>query len=126
MKNFFKRFITCTLAACLIAATMLAGACTPDNGNGGEGGEVHTDPTKYGYTITVLYPDGTPVKGSDGPSTKQKVGVQLRDASNTNNIEGTDTVVNEYGKATINYRVSGVFLIDVYNFPNGFEYADKV
>lgn len=127
MKNFFKSFITCALAACLIATTVFAGACTPNNSNGGEGGgEVHTDPTKYGYSITVLYPDGTPVKGSDGPSTKAKVGVQLRDASNTNDIKGTDTVVNEYGKANINYKVSGVFLIDVYNFPNGFEYADKV
>lgn len=108
---------------------MLAGACTPNNGNddngGNGGGEVHTDPTKYGYSITVLYPDGTPVKGSDGPSIKAQVSVELMNGPD-DAIAGARSVVNDYGKATINYKVSGVFLIDVYNCPNGFEYADKV
>lgn len=127
MKDFFKRFFTCSIAACLIAVTAFAGACTPNNsnGNGGEANEVHTDPTKSGYSITVLYPNGTPVKGSDGPSVKNKVSVQLVDASGKD-IEGAGAALNDYGKVTINYKVSGEFLIDVYNCPNGYDYVEKV
>ena len=128
MKNFFKRFIICGVAACLIAVTAFAGACTPNNTNNKDDdgiGEVHTDPTKNGYSITVLYPDGSPVKGSDGPSVKNKVGVQLVDG-NGKDIDGAGSALNDYGKVTINYRVSGEFLIDVYNCPNGYNYVNKV
>ena len=124
MKNFFKKLITCSIAVCLIAVTLLAGAC--DTGNNGTtgGGETHSDPTKNGYTISVLYPDGTPVKGSDGPSVLKKVGVQLMDASGNGVSDPVN--ISEYGTALINYKVSGEFMIDVYNVPNGFDYTDKV
>ena len=124
MKNIFKRLITCSIASCLIAATVFAGACK-DNGGDGEGGEVHSDPTKNGYTITALYPDNTPVKGTDGPTSKYNVGIQLKDASGKE-INGGYATLNEYGTARINYRQSGEFLIDVQNCPRGFEYIDKV
>lgn len=134
MKKFFKRFITCSLAACLLAVTAFAGACKNDDGNKDDPGKVdpppivdddHLDPTKYGYTITVLYPDNTPVKGTDGPNSRQKVGVQLVD-SNGKDINGAYSELSDAGKAVINYKVSGEFLIDILNCPRGFDYKDTV
>lgn len=122
MKNFFKRFITCSVAACIVAATALAGCTVPDSGNPGGG---HTDPTKNGYTVTVLYPHDVPVKGNDGPNARAQVTVQLVDADG-NDINGASSVVGEDGIANINYKVSGEFFIDVYNVPKGYEYQNKV
>ena len=123
MKNFVKKFVTCIIATCIIAATALAAAC--DTGSGTGGGENHTDPTLSGYTIKVLYPDNTPVKGSDGPSSRQTVGIQLVD-SEGKDINGAYSVVSEYGTATIPYYQSGEFFIDVINCPRGYGYKDTV
>ena len=126
MKNFFKRFITCGIAACLIAAAALTGACTTKGDNNNDPNDnTHTDPTKSGYTITVLYPDGSPVKGSDGPTSRQKVGVQLVD-SDGKDINGAYSELNDYGTATIPYKQSGEYLIDVFPCPRGYDYKDKV
>ena len=128
MKKFLKRIITCGIAACLIAVAALTGACTPNGGGNNTNvpdDEVHTDPTKSGYSITVLYPDGSPVKGSDGPNARQKVGVQLVD-SDGKDINGAYSELNDYGKATIPYKQSGEYLIDVFPCPRGYDYNDKV
>ena len=122
MKNILKKFITCSIATCIIAATALAGACTPDKGNNGGN---HTDPTKSGYEITVLYPDDTPVKGSDGPTPRQPVTIRLLDSDNKV-ISGTQKTASETGTTVINYKQSGVFLIDVSNCPIGYKYDNKV
>lgn len=124
MKKVFKRFITCCVAACIIAATAFAGACTPGNSNNNDK-DKHTDPTVNGYTVTVLYPDDTPVKGSDTNNPRKVVTIQLVDKDG-NDISGAKNIVDEYGVSNVPYMHSGIFLIDVLNCPNGFEYKDKV
>lgn len=119
MKKGFKRFLASFIAACLAATAVMFAACQPDGGknNGGD----DSDPTANGYAITVLYPDDTPVKPNDAGGGRKQVGVQLQDTDGKD-ISNAFSNLNDGGVAVINYKVSGVFLIDIYNIPAGFKY----
>lgn len=118
MKKIFKKFVLTVVAACLIITGVFAAACNP--------AETQTeDPAKDGYTITVLYPDGTPVKASDTGSNRRRVRVALYDESGKNVMPNYDKeglgVLSDNGTTTLDYKIPGEYVITILNIPEGFD-----
>lgn len=119
MLKVFKKALFFIVAACLAVTCLVTAACEelPPEGP-------HGNPSEIGYVVTVKYPDGTTVKGSDAGG-RLFVNVALSDGDG-NIIEGTATPLNESGIANIDYKVPGVYGIEVVNCPAGYLYTQKI
>lgn len=115
LKNVFVLF----LAACLMITGIGFTACTKDD-----------DPSKDGYTVTVLYPDGTPVKSTDSGDTRRQVSVTLL-GSDGEQLKGEDGTplgyvrLNNVGQAHFDYFVPGEYTISILNIPAGYTYDES-
>ncbi|MDE6586168.1 MAG: hypothetical protein K2K80_05775, partial [Clostridia bacterium] len=117
MTKILKKFTLAIVTVCLIITGVFAAACNPE-------AIEPEDPAKDGYTITVLYPDGTPVKASDTGNSRRPVRVKLTDDDGNNVIPNYDSqnmgILNDYGTTTLNYKVPGEFNIAFIWLPEGY------
>jgi len=128
MKKIFKRLTLLCAAFCITFSSVLIAACDNETEN--------TDPTPPpsddividygkpeldGYVITLVYPDGKPVKGTDAPNTNvnARVGVRLLDEDGEV-IDGTTAKINVSGTAVINHKLPGKYKVEVLNCPSGY------
>lgn len=126
----FKRIVPLFLAFCMTGIAAFS-ACTPNNGDDGHK-DVTTpvdDPAKNGYTITVTYPDGTPVDGTADGGTDDRgrplyVFVQLSDANgspiNDEFSYKNYATVNAYGSARFKCT-PGEYTVTLVNCPKGYQ-----
>lgn len=118
IKTFKKLFIVFT-AFCLLLASVAFSACKDKDG----------DPSKDGYTVTVLYPDGSPVKAADSGNSRLPVSVILlgNDGYPVKDENGTEiSYVNpdSEGKAHFDYKIPGEYAIKIINLPAGYIYDE--
>ncbi|MDE7168376.1 MAG: hypothetical protein K2O28_05980 [Clostridia bacterium] len=117
MKTKFKLLIVLLATFCLSLDCGLIAACKePDNTVD------YGDPAKDGYIITVLYPDGSKVKGTDSSDPHGKVYVELVDAEGNLVDPSATSNLNEDGIAQINYYVPGEYFIQIYDYPEGYAF----
>lgn len=126
----FKRIVPLFLALCMTGITVFS-ACTNNNNDDDDHKDVTTpvdDPAKNGYTITVTYPDGTPVDGTTDGGTDDRgrplyVFVQLSDANGFINDEfsyNSYATVNAYGSARFKCT-PGEYTVTLVNCPKGYQ-----
>lgn len=127
MKKLLKRLSLILVALCITLTGVFATACdgNPDDTN--EPNVVdYGNPEEDGYIIKLVYPDGSAVKGSDCnnpaiPAQARRVRVRLLDENNQA-IPNANAIVDESGNGAINYKVAGVYTIDVQQAPLGYTY----
>lgn len=117
MSKIFKKFITSFIAVCILVTGVFAAACNPDPA----GEPSDEDPSKDGYIITVLYPDGSPVKASDTGSARKQVRVTLTDDEGTQLLSQQTGVLSDSGIASLDYKIPGEYNIVVINVPEGYD-----
>ena len=111
-----KRLSFVILAVCILISSIAFTACTPPAEDLG-------DPSVDGYEISVSYPDGTPVKGSDTGSSRQQVCIVLLDENNNRLTEPNMGIIDEFGVAKILYTTPGEYTVSILNLPAGYVYT---
>ncbi len=117
MIKIIKRTFLTFLAAGMALMCVLFTACTPE--------EDYGDPATDGYQVTFLYPDGSPVKGTDYAGSGQKAPktyAVLQDANGNNLTQPAQGVLNDYGTVNFNYKVPGEYTVYLGNVPDGYSY----
>ncbi|MDE6504502.1 MAG: carboxypeptidase-like regulatory domain-containing protein [Clostridia bacterium] len=117
MKKTIKRTLFTLLASGMALMSVLFAACTPEEDFG--------DPATDGYQVTFLYPDGSPVKGTDYAGSGQKAPktyAVLQDADGNNLTQPAQGILNDYGTVNFNYKVPGEYTVYLGNVPAGFGY----
>lgn len=120
-----KRLIIAILSVCTIAAAILftVTGCQPEPNP--EPPIIESDdPAKDGYKISLYYPDGNFVKGSDTGNNKTRISVVLVDDNGKQLNTANEGVIRENGVATINYKIPGEYKITVINLPIGYVVPD--
>ena len=120
-----KRLIIAILSVCTIAAAILftVTGCQPEPNP--EPPIIESDdPAKDGYRISLYYPDGNFVKGSDTGNNKTRISVVLVDDNGKQLNTANEGVIRENGVATINYKIPGEYKITVINLPIGYVVPD--
>lgn len=117
MKTKFNKVVTFITAACLTLTTVAFAACEPETTP-----EDFGDPSKDGYIVTVLYPDGSPVKGSDADFHLDRVSAELTDNNGDIVNPAARANLNESGIAQINYTVPGEYYIKLNDIPSGYAF----
>lgn len=113
MVKIFKRLSLTVIAVCFAATAVFAAACKEDFGN----------PAEMGYEITVLYPDGSPVKSSDTGSARNKIAVILTDDEGKQLNTLSQGLLDVYGKAHLpDIKTPGEYKITLSYLPKGFIY----
>ncbi len=133
MKTKLKLILILLATFCITLACAAITACNPQGeGDGGEpeppGGNEEPDygnPATDGYVIKVLYPDGTPVKNTDGDSQYDHPSVELTDADGNRIDPSASSQINASGVAQINYFVPGEYYIKVTDYPTGYAFDNK-
>lgn len=121
MKRKFTKIASFVTAACLTLTAVAFAACNPDD----------TDippetpsgsPEKDGYNITVLYPDGSPVKGTDSGDRYARVSAELTDENGERIDPNAKADLNEAGVAQISYNVPGEYYVKLNDIPPGYAF----
>ena len=112
MKMKLKMLIVLTATFCLTLTFGIIAACTVQEDLG--------DPAVDGYVITVKYPDGSIVKGSDAEYRLDTINVELVDADGKRVHEAAYAEINESGIAQINYFTPGEYYIQINDYPTGY------
>ncbi len=125
MKTKFKLLIVLLATFCLALACGLVAACEKID-EPGNGPEDLGNPATDGYAITILYPDGSKVKGSESSDPYGSIYVELVDAEYNLVDESATAKLNEDGVAQINYFVPGEYFIRINDYPEGYVYDTSV
>lgn len=112
MKIKFKLLIVLVATFCMTLVCGIITACTEQENLG--------DPAVDGYVITVKYPDGSIVKGSDAEFRLDVISVELVDADGKRISDAAYAEINESGIAQINYFTPGEYYIQVNDYPTGY------
>ncbi|MDE7082256.1 MAG: hypothetical protein K2O89_00955 [Clostridia bacterium] len=124
MKRRFKFLLVLLATFCVTLTCAAIAACNDDSGHEGDGGELeqpidYGDPTKDGYRVTVLYPDGSIVKGSDADFQLDTVNVELLDEEGTSLANAN---LNESGVAQFAFYTPGEYHIKINDYPAGYDF----
>ena len=122
MKSKFTKIAAFVTAACLTFTTVALAACNPDDPGKLPQEPPTGSPEKDGYNITVLYPDGSPVKGTDSGDRYAKVSAELTDENGERVDPSAKADLNEAGIAQISYTVPGEYYIKLNDIPPGYAF----
>ncbi len=124
MSKLFKRISLMIATVCITLTAVLSAACTPEPKPNDD------DPATEGYKITVLYPDGSPVKAIDSGNARRPVRVMLMNDDETPvfslDLNGPDAAkipaleLDENGTGFVDYKVPGEYNVFIYNLPAGY------
>ena len=117
MKSIIKKIGVFAVSACIVLTAAFSAACKNNDNN----------PAEVGYSVTVLYPNGTPVKASDsGPYARGDVSVTLQDDDGNDITSYENGILDEYGTAHTDYKVPGEYKIAVHYIPEGYDFTADV
>ncbi|MDE5667631.1 MAG: hypothetical protein K2I29_05260, partial [Clostridia bacterium] len=122
MKRKFTKIASFVTAACLTLTAVAFAACNPDDNTDIPPEAPPGSPEKDGYNITVLYPDGSPVKGTDSEDRYAKVSAELTDENGERVDPNAKADLNEAGVAQISYTVPGEYYVKLNDIPPGYAF----
>ena len=114
MKTKFKLLIVLLATFCLSLACGLVAACKETE----EEPVDYGDPATDGYIITVLFPDGSPVKNTDSDDPQFYIPTAELTDMDGNRI--AKSPINASGVAQINYYEPGEYYIKLTDYPTGY------
>ena len=112
MKTKFKLLIVLLVTFCATLVCGLITACKDDIDYG--------DPSKDGYIITVLFPDGSPVTNMDSDDPRYYIPTAELTDMDGNRIAKAE--INASGVAQINYYEPGEYYIKLTDYPTGYAF----
>lgn len=117
MKKLLQKISLFAVAFCVVFTAAFSAACKNDDNN----------PAEVGYSVTVVYPDGTPVKPTDsGPYARGHVAVTLQDENGNDLTDYESGILNEYGTAHTDYKIPGEYKIAIHYIPEGYDFTADV
>ena len=114
MKTKFKLLIVLLATFCLSLTCGLVAACKETEDEPVDYG----DPAKDGYVITVLFPDGSPVKNTDSDDPRFYIPTAELTDMDGNRI--ATAPINASGVAQIDYYEPGEYYIKLTDYPTGY------
>lgn len=111
--KFIKKFLSIAVAVLMTAGIVSAAACNPNDGEG-------SSPPATSYDVTVTYPDGSPVKGSEGQGRGSVSVSLLRDETQI-----ASEALNDLGIARFTVD-EGIYDVRLKNLPAGYTYPQTV
>lgn len=119
MKNSLNKLLVAIMALCMAFTAVFSAACiNPQPEEPADSANPATD----GYIISVVYPDGKPVKGTDTGNTRTFVYTYLTDSTGKALTEANNGKLNDNGTASLNFKTPGEYNIIIGNLPDGYTY----